>query len=155
TRKEEELGLTELVRSFQIGRQANSLAAIIEIVLVNMVIAVLIFVMMISFNVETISIQGSLLFGITIGMAGIMVASIALVMSQIMPNASSATGASLIIVGLLYIIRAGTDVSNIGLSSIISLGWTYLTYPFTCNIWLPIVIAFLFNIIVVLIANIL
>src|SRR5699024_11140252 len=60
TRKEEELGLTELVRSFQIGRQANSLAAIIEIVLVNMVIAVLIFVMMISFNVETISIQGSL-----------------------------------------------------------------------------------------------
>src|SRR5699024_4832070 len=62
TRKEEELGLTELVRSFQIGRQANSLAAIIEIVLVNMVIAVLIFVMMISFNVETISIQGSLLF---------------------------------------------------------------------------------------------
>ncbi|WP_448558156.1 ABC transporter permease [Staphylococcus aureus] len=155
TRKEEELGLTELVRSFQIGRQANSLAAIIEIVLVNMVIAVLIFVMMISFNVETISIQGSLLFGITIGMAGIMGASIALVMSQIMPTSSSATGASLSIVGLLYIIRAGTDVSNIGLSSINPLGWTYLTYPFTDNNWLPIVIAFLFSIIVVVIAIIL
>ncbi|MEX5680611.1 MULTISPECIES: ABC transporter permease [Staphylococcus] len=155
TRKEEELGLTELVRSFQIGRQANSLAAIMEIVLVNVVIAGLIFVMMISFSVETISIQGALLFGITIGMAGIMGASIALVMSQIMPTSSSATGASLSIVGLLYIIRAGTDVSNIDLSNINPLGWTYLTYPFTDNNWIPIVIAFLFSIIVVVIAIIL
>src|SRR5699024_11634752 len=47
-----------------------------------------------------------------------MGASIALVMSQIMPTSSSATGASLSIVGLLYIIRAGTDVSNIDLSNI-------------------------------------
>src|SRR5699024_10812196 len=125
TRKEEELGLTELVRSFQIGRQANSLAAIMEIVLVNVVIAVLIFVVMFIFSVETICIQGPLLFGITIGMAGIMGASIALVMSQIMPTSSAATGASLSIVGLLYIIRAGTDVFNIDLSNINPLGWTY------------------------------
>ncbi|MDD9334565.1 MAG: hypothetical protein PV347_00705, partial [Rickettsiaceae bacterium] len=155
TRKEEELGLTELVRSFQIGRQANSLGTLIETVLVNGIIAMLIFVMMITFNVETISLQGSLLFGITIGIAGIMGASIALVMSQIMPTSSSAIGASLSIVGLLYIIRAGTDVSNIDLSNINPLGWTYLTFPFTENNWLPIVIAFLFSIIVFVIAIVL
>src|SRR5699024_3358596 len=146
---------TELVRSFQIGRQANSLAAIIEIVLVNMVIAVLIFVMMISFNVETISIQGSLLFGITIGMAGIMGASIALVMSQIMPTSSFDTVSSFSIVGLIYLIRAVTDVFNIGLFITNPLRWTYLTFTFTDNNWLPIVIAFLFSIIVVVIAIIL
>src|SRR5699024_12112860 len=72
-----------------------------------------------------------------------------------MPTSSSATGASLSIVGLLYIIRARTDVSNIGLSSINPLGWTYLTYPFTDNNSLPIVIAFLFSIILVFIAIIL
>src|SRR5699024_6646069 len=71
------------------------------------------------------------------------------------PTSSSATGASLSIVGLLYIIRAGTDVSNIDLSNINPLGWTYLTYPFTDNNWIPIVIAFLFSIIVVVIAIIL
>src|SRR5699024_10649266 len=98
-------------------------------------IAVLIFVMMISFNVETISIQGSLLFGITIGMAGIMGASIALVMSQIMPTSSSAIGASLSVVGLLYIIRAGPDVSNIGLSSINRYGVRLLTHPFNDCTW--------------------
>src|SRR5699024_11642017 len=50
---------------------------------------------------------------------------------------------------------AGTDVSNIDLSNINPLGWTYLTYPFTDNNWIPIVIAFLFSIIVVVIAIIL
>ena len=152
TRKEEELGLTELVRSFQIGRQANSLATIIEIVLINGLIAMFISAVMVSFNAETISLQGALLFGITIGMAGVMGASIALVVSQIMPTSSSAIGLSLGIVGLLYIIRAGTDVSNIELSIFNPLGWTYLTYPFTDNNWLPIAIAFIFSIIVVIIA---
>src|SRR5699024_10348321 len=99
--------------------------------------------------------QGSLLFGVTIGMAGIMGASIALVMSQIMPTSSSSIGLSLSIVGLLYIIRAGTDVSNIELSNANPLGWTYLTYPFSDNNWLPIVTAFLFSIITVLLAMIL
>src|SRR5690625_3762963 len=42
TRKEEDLGLTELVRSFQIGRQANSLATITEIVLINILLALFI-----------------------------------------------------------------------------------------------------------------
>src|SRR5699024_11015612 len=150
-----ELGLTELVRSFQIGRQANSLAAILERVVVSGVIAVLILVMMIRFSVETISIQGALLLGLTLGMAGIIGARMALVISRMLPTSSSASGASLSIVGLVYIIRAGTDVSNIDLSNINPLGWTYLTYPFTDNNWIPIVIAFLFSIIVVVIAIIL
>ncbi|MEM5396487.1 tetronasin resistance protein [Staphylococcus gallinarum] len=155
TRKEEELGLTELVRSFHVGRQANSLAAFIEILLVNVLISLLIFVIMMSFNVDTITMQGSLLFGISIGMTGIMGGSIALIMSQIMPSASSATGASLGIVGLLYILRAGTDVSNIDLSYANPLGWSYLGYPFTDNHWYPIIMATLFNMVVVIIAMIL
>lgn len=35
TRKEEDLGILELVRSFHIGRQANSLAALKEISIIN------------------------------------------------------------------------------------------------------------------------
>src|SRR5699024_12523557 len=42
TRKEEDLGLTELVRSFQVGRQANSLATIIETVFINILLALFI-----------------------------------------------------------------------------------------------------------------
>src|SRR5699024_10183595 len=121
TRKEEDLGLTELVRSFQVGRQANSFAAIPEVVFthailaifINVILALFIAGVMVSFSVDTISIQGSFLFGSSVGMAGIIGAGIGLVMAQIMPTSSSATGSALGVVGLLYIVRAGTDVSNV------------------------------------------
>ncbi len=152
TRKEEELGLTELVRSFQIGRQANSLASIIQIVFINVLLALLIGVVMTSFGAETISAEGAFLFGVSIGMAGMIGAAIALVMAQIMPTSSAATGSALGIIGLLYIVRAGTDVANVNFSMINPLGWTYLTYPFTENNWLPLIFAFIFSSILVIIA---
>src|SRR5699024_4454684 len=72
-----------------------------------------------------------------------------------MPTSSSATGSALGVVGLLYIVRAGTDVSNVDLSMINPMGWTYLTYPFTDNNWIPLIIALIFSVIVVIIAFIL
>jgi ABC-2 type transport system permease protein len=152
TRKEEERGLTELVRSFQVGRQANSLAVIIEIVLINTILAIFIGGVMTSFGVETITANGSFLFGASIGIAGILGAVIALVMAQIMSTSSGATGSSLGIIGLLYIVRAGTDVSHVNLSMINPMGWTYLTYPFTENNWLLLIIAIVFSIIMMLVA---
>lgn len=52
TRKEEELGLTELVRSFRVGRQANSLAVISEMLLINLLLGLLIGGLMMSFGVK-------------------------------------------------------------------------------------------------------
>ncbi|SIS77303.1 ABC transporter permease [Salimicrobium salexigens] len=152
TRKEEDLGLTELVRSFQIGRQANSFAAIMQIVFINLLLTLFISVVMISFDAETISVEGAFLFGASVGIAGIIGAAIALVMVQIMPASSSATGSTLGIIGLLYIIRAGTDVSNVDLSMLNPLGWTYLTYPFTENNWIALVFALIFSLIAVVVA---
>ncbi|EQB87737.1 ABC-2 type transport system permease protein [Clostridium punense] len=152
TRKEEDHGLTELVRSFQVGRQANSLAVMMEIIIINILLALSIGVVMTSFGAATISTEGSFLFGASIGIAGILGASIALVMAQIMPTSSGATGSSLGIVGLLYIVRAGTDVSNVSLSMLNPMGWTYLTYPFTKNNWYPLIYAIVFCILVVVMA---
>jgi len=152
TRKEEDHGLTELVRSFQVGRQANSLAVITEIVLINVLLALFISGVMISFGADTITAKGSFLFGASIGMAGILGGVVALIMAQIMPTSSGATGSSLGIVGLLYILRAGTDVSNVDFSMLNPMGWTYLTYPFTKNNWVPLIFAVVFCIIAVIIA---
>src|SRR5699024_5398965 len=107
---------------------------------------------MVSFSVDTISIQGSFLFGSSVGMAGIIGAGIGLVMAQIMPTSSSATGSALGVVGLLYIVRAGTDVSNLDLSMINPMGWTSLADPFTESKWDPIMNASMCSGIVVLIA---
>lgn len=152
TRKEEDLGLTELIRSFQVGRQANSLATIMETIVINVLLALFISGVMISFNTDTITVEGALLFGFTIAMAGIIGATIALILVQIMPNSSGATGASLGIIGLLYIIRAGTDVSNIDLSLINPLGWGYLTYPFTENNWVLLIFAIIFSLVAIILA---
>lgn len=152
TRKEEDLGLTEIVRSFQVGRQANSLAVIAEVLMINILLALVIGGTMTSYGVDTISSEGAFLFGASIGMAGIMGAVIALVMAQIMPTSSGATGSSLGIVGLLYIFRAATDVSNVDFTMINPMGWTYLTYPFTKNNWVPLFLAVGFSVIVVIIA---
>lgn len=152
TRKEEDLGLTELVRSFQIGRQANSLSVIVETIVINLLLALVIAGVMISFGADSISVEGSILFASSIAMSGIMGAGIALLMAQIMPVSSAATGSSLGIMGILYIIRAGTDMSNINLSMINPLGWTYLTYPFTTNNWIPIILALVFSVIIIIIA---
>lgn len=145
TRKEEDLGRMELVRPFQIGRQANSLATMSETIIINGLLALFISVVMMNFNISTITTEGAFLFGTSIGMAGIIGAGIALVMAQIMPTSSSATGASIGIIGLLYIVRSGTDVSNADLSMFNPMGWTYLTYPFTENNWIPIIFALIFS----------
>lgn len=152
TRKEENLGLTELVRSFQIGRQANSLAIMIETILINVFLALFISGVLISFGAETITTEGSLLFGASIGFSGIIGAGIALVLAQVMPTSSSATGSTFGFIGLLYIMRAGTDISHVDLSMFNPLGWTYLTFPFTDNNWTPFIFALLFLVVVVIIA---
>ena len=152
TWKEEDHGLTELVRSFQIGRQANSLAVIAETVFINILLSILIGLVMISFGADTISAKGSFIYGASVGVAGIIGAVIALVMAQIMPVSSAATGSSLGIMGLLYIIRGGTDIYNIKLSMINPLAWTYLTYPFTENNLGPIILALIFSGIMIILA---
>src|SRR5699024_3048340 len=68
---------------------------------------------------------------------------------------SGAAGLALGITGFLYIVRASTDVANVDLSIWNPLGWIYLTYPFTENNWTPLIYAFIFNVVFVLIAFIL
>src|SRR5699024_5678280 len=128
TRKEEELGLTELVRSFQVGRQANALATVMEVLFVNILLGLFIAGAMISFGADSITIEGSFLFAASIGVAGLIGTGIALVMAQIMPTSAAATGTTLGVIGVLYIIRASTDASSVDFSMWNPMGWTYLTY---------------------------
>src|SRR5699024_12107319 len=116
TRKEEELGLTELVRSFQVGRQANALATAIEVLVINVKLMVFIAGVLISFGADSITVEGSFLFAASIGAAGLIGAGIALVIAQIMPTSSAATGITLGVIVVLYFLRASTDASNADLS---------------------------------------
>src|SRR5699024_11354856 len=99
--------------SFRVGRQANALATIMEILLINLLLVFFITGVMLSFNVETISTEGVFLFAFSIGTAGTIGASIVLVTAQIAPTSSGAAGLAFGITGFLYIVRASTDVANV------------------------------------------
>src|SRR5699024_1185083 len=94
--------------------------------------------------------EGSFLFAASIGAAGLIGAGIALVIAQIMPTSSAATGTTLGIIGVLYILRASTDASNVDLSLLNPMGWTYLTYSFTENNWSTLIYNLKFNIYIVI-----
>src|SRR5699024_12694642 len=81
TRKEEDLGLTELLRSFQVGRQENSFAAIAEVVFIYVILALFIAGVMVSFSVDTIFIHGYFVFGSSVVLVRIYGAGMDLVMS--------------------------------------------------------------------------
>lgn len=135
TRKEEDSGITELIQSFRVGRQANSLAVMFEILIVNLLLMIISTSIMMVFDADSIYLEGAILFANSIGLAGIMGGVIALVMAQLMPTSSGATGAAIGLIGALYSGRGVTDVATPELSRFNPLGWTYLTYPFTENNW--------------------
>jgi ABC-2 type transport system permease protein len=126
-----------------------------ETILINIVLGLFIGITMSIFNVPSIDFTGSILFGLSISLAGIIGAGIALLMAQIMPSSSSATGSALGIIGLLYILRASTDISNVDVSMINPMGWTYLTYPFTQNNWLPLLFGVIFTIVIFIVSLVL
>lgn len=155
TRKEEDLGMAELVRSFRVGRQANSLAVLKETVVINLLLIGFITGLMIFFNIKGIDLKGSLLFASSIGMAGMFGAVLALVFAQLMATSSGATGGTLGVIGLLYIWRAATDTSYPELSIFNPMSWIYLTHPFTENNLSPLLYSFILMILLFLIANLL
>lgn len=133
TRKEEENGLTEFVCAYRVGRHANALALFVELLLIHVVLAIFIGGMMTAFGAESVTAAPAFLFGAMIGIAGIMGGAMAFLTAQLFPSATGANGAFLSIVGFLYILRAGTDISNLDWSMFNPMGWLYLTYPFTEN----------------------
>lgn len=148
TRKEEDLGLQELIRSFRVGRQANSLAVMVEMVLINLLVGIFTAGLMISFQVDSIDATGSVLFGASVSLAGILGGVIALFFAQIMATSAGATGASLGFIGLLYLLRGASDVTAVKWSMANPMGWTYLTHPFTENRWYPLLFGIVFSLVV-------
>ena len=144
TRREEELGLTEFVCAYRVGRQANSLALLVEMILVQAVLALFTGGLMMAFGEESIAGGAVFLFGASIGVAGMLGTVFALLMAQLMPTATSTLGTTMGLIGLLYLLRAGTDISNVELSMLNPMGWTYLTYPFAENRVFPLVIGGVF-----------
>src|SRR5699024_6660227 len=116
TRKDEDEGITELLRSFQIGKLANTTAVVIEVLLLQIVLTFFVLVFIQSYSPAGMTyMSNNLSFAASITGQIFMWGMLALLFPQIFAEAGSANGASIGVFFILYIVRMGTDISNIKL----------------------------------------
>lgn len=139
TRKDEERGRLEVVRSLPVGRLSNLSATLMVAVAANILLALVTGVGLASFGIESIDWQGSLLFGAALGATGIFFAAATALFVQLSENSRGATGYSFAFLMLAYLVRAVGDVSSEPLSWFSPFGWILRTEAFVNNRWLPLV----------------
>jgi ABC-2 type transport system permease protein len=139
TRAEEESGRAELVRSSIVGRYAGMTAALIVTAAVNIAIGLTsaggLYLTLVELDLE-----GSLLFGAAMAATGIVFAAITAVTVQINEFTRGASGMSIGVLGVTYVIRGFGDMLENFLSWIPPFGLTLQTAPYVDNRWWPILV---------------
>ncbi|MBS4201889.1 ABC transporter permease [Bacillus sp. FJAT-49732] len=138
TRADEEEGLIELIRSLPVGRLSNLSATILVLVGTNVLLALLIGFGLYALRIESMDLNGSLLYGAALGATGIFFTGITVVFAQLAENSRGTIGLSFVVLGVSYLIRAIGDVSNETMSWFSPLGWILSSEVYVNNYWLPI-----------------
>jgi ABC-2 type transport system permease protein len=112
TRRDEEEGRGELLSALPVGRGANLLAVLLLAFVANALLAILVGLTIAAFGVESIGLQGSLVFGCALGVVGFLFAGITAVFAQLFSTARATTGSALGLLGGAYLLRALGDVSS-------------------------------------------
>lgn len=147
TRADEETGRLEGIRSLPIGRITSIMSTIVISIIVNMIFAICIGIGLYSLRIETINLNGSMLFGSALGATGIIFASITAVCSQIFSTTRGTLGTAFGILGISYLIRAIGDVENTALSMCSPLGWILKSEVYVNNYWRYVFLTILVGII--------
>lgn len=156
TRKEEDEGITELLRSLQVGKLARTTAVVIELVALEALITL---TLAASIQVQHVTsmtnFPENLLFAATVGAQGLLWGIVALVFAQIFSDSGSAKAVTFSLLGVLYIVRMGTDISNVNLGWFNPLSWSYLTWVYVSNNWLPVAATLILSAILLTVAYLL
>jgi len=140
TRADEEDGRIELIRSLPVGRLSNLSATILVLVGTNVLLALFIGLGLYSLRIESMDLNGSLLYGAGLGVTGIFFTAITAVFAQLAENSRGTIGLSFAVLGASYLIRAIGDVSNETLSWFSPFGWVLSAEVYVNNYWLPILL---------------
>ncbi|WP_409250819.1 ABC transporter permease [Bacillus sp. SCS-153A] len=140
TRAEEEDGRIEMIRSLPSGRLANLSATLLVLALTYCLLAFIVGFGLYSLGIESMDFEGSLLYGIALGVTGLYFTGITAVFAQLSESSRGTIGFSFSILGLAYLIRAVGDVSNEALSWFSPLGWILGSEVYVSNYWWPIIL---------------
>lgn len=139
TRKDEEDGRLELLKSLPLGRLSSISSISIILVLSNLIVAIITCIGLYYISPK-LAFLGCLNFSLAIFVSGVLFGAISIFFSQICVNNRSAMGFSFLILLALYFMRAIGDLSNETLSLISPLGLILRTENFVNNYFWPIAI---------------
>ncbi len=133
TRAQEDNGVLEMVRAHSVGRQSPLLATIYELLMINIVAGLLSAVTLQAINMDGADVTGDWLFGIGIAIFGLMFGAFTLLLAQLASNSRGATTMSYSLLGILYLLRAMTDVQNVKYTWWTIFGWIEKIDPYGKN----------------------
>lgn len=107
TRKNEEMGSSELLQSARVGRYASLTAVLLVATVANIIIGIATGLIVMSF--EQFSVSGGWILGATFALTGISFAAIAALTSQLSGSSRGANGLAGATIGIAYLLRALGD----------------------------------------------
>lgn len=140
TRAEEEDGQSELIHALPVGKLAYLNATFIVLVVTNIILALASGFGLYALGIESMDLEGSLLYGAALGATGLFFAGLTGVFAQVTESSRGASGLSIGLLLLAYLIRAVGDVSNETLSLISPLGYVTRTEAYSNDVWWPIIV---------------
>ncbi|HEY6531569.1 MAG TPA: hypothetical protein VIY72_04660 [Acidimicrobiales bacterium] len=138
TRSEEESGRLELVNSMAVGRHAALAAALVVVSAMNVVVGVLVGASLVAMDLP---VGGSILFGLSFTMIGLMFIGVETVTTQVTESSRTASGLAGAVLGVSYAVRAIGDVGNGALSWLSPIGLVQKARPYAGDVWWPLGIA--------------
>ena len=112
TRADEEDGRIEMIRSLPTGRLSNLASTVVVVSGVNILFAILIGFGLYVMGIESMDLEGSLLYGAALGATGIFFTAVTAIFAQLSENARGTIGFAFTVLGVSYLVRAVGDVGN-------------------------------------------
>lgn len=138
TRRDEELGRVEVIRSLPVGQLSNAAAVMVVAAITNLILGLGVAVGLAVLGLEGMDWSGSLTYGAVLTVTGIFFAAASLFFAQLTETARTASGYSFAFLGLAYLLRAVGDISSEPLSLISPLGLVLRAQVYVNNYWWPI-----------------
>lgn len=132
TRADEEQGLTELVRSAVVGRDAPLAAALLVASAALVVVGGLVTLSMLAVGLGA---EGALAYGAAMALYGVVFACVTAVAAQVTEHTRTAYGLTGAVLGAAFLARAVGDIGGGTLSWLSPMGWAQSVRPYAGERW--------------------
>lgn len=137
TRGEEETGRLELVRALPVGARAPAAAALAVTGLMDLAVGTLVAAVLAG---DGLPAAGSVDFGLSFVLVGLVFAAIAVVAAQVSENTRVVYGSAGALIGVAFVVRAIGDIGDGTVSWFSPIGWAQKARPFAGERWWPFLV---------------